>query len=239
MDARVGEYLVRAARLPFRVDPACADRALLIVETRPSFFLPHVVSTAVRSHPGWALYVVGTPAVHALLQAHCENYAGVTRVTLDAPPRISVAQYSQLLMSRGLWDLVKHEHVLVFQADCVLVRGCPDHALRYDYVGAVCGTTDPQTFIMNGGLSLRRRSAMVRAIDLLRQHPDLLEEPEDVAFCRVMRAHASEFTLPTLRECDAFAIESTGDPDTAVGLHGADKYYAPPELVDRLLQATK
>lgn len=236
MDAQVGEYLVRTASLPFRVDRAHDDRALLIVETRPSYFLPHVVSSAVRAHPGWALYVVGTPAVHALLGSHCENYGDVTRVTLDAPPRMTVTEYSRLLMSRQLWDVVRHEHVLVFQSDCVLVRQCPDHFLTYDFIGAVCGTTHPQKFIMNGGLSVRRRSAMTRAVDLIRDHhPRLLDEPEDVAFCRVMRAHASEFSLPGLEECMAFAIESTGDPATAIGLHGTDKYYAPPELVAELL----
>lgn len=236
MDALVGEYLMRAAALPFRVDRAGGDRALLIVETRPSYFLPHVVSSAVRAHPGWALYVVGTPAVHALLESHCENYGRVTRVTLDAPPRMTVQHYSRLMMSRQLWDLVAEEHVLVFQSDCVLVRGCADEMLHYDFVGAVCGTMHPREFIMNGGLSLRRRSAMLRAIDLIRRHhPELLDEAEDVGLCKVMRAHASEFTLPSLETCMEFAIESAGNPAAAVGLHGTDKYYAPPELVARLL----
>lgn len=236
MDAKVGEYLVRHATLPFRVDRAERDRALLIVETRPSFFLPHVVSTAVQTHPGWALYVIGTPAVHALLRSHCANYdTDVTRITLDASPRMTTAQYSHLLLSRRLWDLVKEEHVLVFQSDCVLVRPCLDRMLAYDFVGAVCGTMDPETFIMNGGLSLRRRSAMARAIELVRLQPKFLDEPEDVALCRIMREHAADFSLPSLRECMAFAIESLGDPRTAVGIHGVDKYYAPPELVAELL----
>lgn len=242
MDAQVGAYLVATAQLPFRVsatrgDMRGGDRALLIAETRPSYFLPHVVSTAVRTHPGWGLYVVGTPEVHALLESQCENYGDVTRVTLDAG-RMTVSQYSRLMMSPQLWDLVREEHVLVFQSDCVLVRGCADEMLHYDFVGAVCGSMHPQEFIMNGGLSLRRRSAMLRAIALIRQHhPKLLDEAEDIALCTVMRAHASEFTLPALETCLEFAIESVGDPHTAVGLHGVDKYYAPASLVARLLQS--
>lgn len=242
MDARVGEYLLRHAPLPFRVDRDGGDRALLIVETRPSFFLPHVIATAVRTHPGWALYVAGTPAVHEFLRSHCANYEDVTRITLDSPPRMTTAQYSHLLLSRRLWDLIREEHVLVFQSDCVLVRRCPDRMLAYDFVGAVCGTVDPDTFVMNGGLSVRRRSAMVRAIDLLARRLELLhlsDKPEDVAFCEIMRAHPSDFCLPSMRECMEFAIESVGDPRTAVGMHGTDKYYAPPELVTELLQLLK
>lgn len=230
-----GEHLLRRERLPFAALPADepADGALLIVETRPSFFLPHVVASAVRTHPRWRLYVLATPAVHALLAQHCENYADVTRVELRVQG-LSTEEYSQLLLSRGAWDVVREEHVLVFQSDCVLVRGTPARFLAYDYVGAVCGTTDPRSFVMNGGLSLRRASAMRRAVDLIRErHPDLLSEPEDVAFCEAMRRDGG-FSLPTLQECNAFAIESEGDPATAVGVHGVDKYYAPDDLLHRL-----
>lgn len=244
MDWCVGEYLLRTVTLPFRVGKDRVpdrvpdrepDRALLIVETRPLFFLPHVVATAVRTHPGWAVYVAGTPAVHALLASQCVDYEHVHRITLDTSPRMTTQQYSRLMLTRRVWEVIHEEHVLVFQSDCVLVRSCPDELLTYDFVGAVCGSLDKDRFIMNGGLSLRRRSAMLRAIDMLQKHPRLHNEPEDVAVCEVMRAHPREFTVPSLEECDAFAIESRGDPNTAVGMHGTDKYYAPPELVARLL----
>lgn len=234
MDALVGEYLLRAARLPFELSTSREpDKALLIVETRPSFFLPHVVATAVQTHPGWHLYVFGTPAVHALLAAECKNYDAATRVTLDTGPRMSVQEYSRLMLSKQLWSIVAEEHVLVFQSDCVLVRPTPPAYFAYDYVGAVCGAMDPARFVINGGLSLRRRSAMLLAGKLCK--PRHRDEAEDVALCAVMRAHPDAFDLPSMQECLDFAIESTGDPSKAVGLHGTDKYYAPPELVAQLL----
>lgn len=239
MDHLVGASLC-AVDLPFVIPkiPEGSDRALLIVETRPSFFLPRVVATAVKTHPGWRLYVFGTPAVHALLDSACKNYEDATRVTLNGGPRMTTTQYSRLLLSDSLWDIVREEHVLVFQSDCVLVRPTPDAMLAYDFVGAVCGSFTPGRFVMNGGLSLRRRSAMRRAIRAIRTtRPDLLDEPEDVALCAIMRA-SGDFTLPSYDTCDDFAIESTGNPDTAVGMHGTDKYYAPPHLVARLLGVT-
>lgn len=234
MDALVGRRLLTET-LPFTARRSGSDKALVIVETRPLFFLPYVVASAIRTHPDWHLYVFGTPDVHTLLGAQCTNYHDVTAVTLSG--RLDQNGYSKLLMSSRFWSLMNEEHVLVFQADCVLVRPTPTKFLEFDYIGPVCGTTDPAQFIMNGGLSLRRRSAMLRAVrGLARGHPSLLEKPEDVAFCEAMRSstvHA--YKLPTLDECNEFAIESIGDPDTAIGMHGTDKQYAPPELIARLL----
>lgn len=233
----VEEYLRKAACLPFEVAPdAASNAALVVVETRPLPALPRVVATAVQTHPGWHLYVFGTPGVHDLLGRHCVDYGRVNRVTLAAAAGMSVSEYSHLLMSPAFWDVIRQEHVLVFQADCVLVRPCPAPALAYDFVGAVCGVLDPAAFVMNGGLSLRRRSAMVEAVRLLRDHhPELLDEPEDVAFCKLMRSYPF-FVLPSMETCLDFAIETLGNPATAVGMHGTDKGYAAPELVARLLK---
>lgn len=230
----VVDYLSRV-HLPLDVPPPTEDdKALVIVETRPLPSVACVIATAVRTHPGWHLYVFGTRDVHAMLQSQCENYENATRVTL-ACQSMSTREYSHLLVSRAFWDVIKQEHVLIFQHDCVLVRQCPREFLRYDFVGAVCGVLDPEKFVMNGGLSLRRRSAMVQAVRLMRDHhPELLEEPEDIAFCALMRQYPF-FTLPSMRQCDEFAIESQGDPRTAIGIHGTDKHYAPPELVRALL----
>ena len=175
------------------------------------------------------MYVYGSPAVHAMLDG---AVTGHTRVTLDCATMTS-AQYSHLLMSDDFWAVIREEHVLVFQTDSAIVRPVPDAALRWDYIGALCGELHPDRFVMNGGLSLRRRSAMLRAIALLTDGDR--DAPEDVAFCRVMRAAGANFALPSMAECDAFAVESQGDPSTAIGLHGTDKYYAPPALVRALL----
>lgn len=240
MHTFVGAHLLCTTTFPLNVEHTQADKALVIIETRPSFFFPHVVASAVTTHPGWHLYVFGTPEVHALLDSCCEsecngNECCYTKVTLgDA--RMTCQQYSHLLMSSQFWECILEEHVMIFQTDSVLVRPTPPRYLEYDYVGAVCGTQDPATFVMNGGLSLRRRSAMLRAVlHIRRTRPELLDEPEDVAFCAVMRAHPEEFSLPSVEACREFAIESLGDATKAVGMHGTDKFYAPTALIATLL----
>lgn len=233
MADEVEKYLWRVP-LPFDVHPSEADKALVVVETRPLQSLARVIATAVRTHPGWHLYVFGTPEVHAMVQAACMDYTKVTRVSLRSG-MMTTHDYSRLLMSPGFWDIIKQEHVLIFQNDCVLFRTCPAKYFAYDYVGAVCGVMDPDLFVMNGGLSLRRRSAMVQAVKLLHDHhPELLDQPEDVAFCGVMRQYPF-FTLPSMEQCNRFAIESVGNPYTVIGMHGIDKGYAPAKLVSQCL----
>ena len=229
MDFRIGEYLSKV-ELPVTASHKDPDKALVIVESRPCFFLPHVIATAVATHPGWHLYVFAPKNVHEFLS---DKVVGeYTRVTIDTPARMTIEKYNALLYSRTFWDIIHEEHILIFQSDCVLVRTTPRDALVYDYIGAACGTLDAN-FVMNGGLSLRRRSAMLRALDLMRPPST---EPEDIAFCRCMRTHSTLFTLPTLEDCMKFAIESLGDPTTAIGMHGTDKYYAHSDVITALLK---
>ena len=234
----VAKYLQTSprARVPTRVNPSPdAPAALVIVETRPLPYLASVIATAVASHPSWPLYVVGPERVHASLSEKVYNYV---QVVLDVDT-MTIAEYNMLLTSPEFWGTFKEPSVLIFQSDCVLVRPTPPSFLALDYVGAVCGTLDPQSFVMNGGLSLRRVDAMKRCVEHMHRDGDDLTAAEDVTFCSVMRRHAREFVCPTMEVCDAYAIESQGDPTTAVGMHGTDKAYAPPQLVDALLDSAE
>lgn len=219
-----------AAKVPVEVHATDINRALAIVETRRLPHLPAVISTAVACHPGWPLYVFAPPDVHEFLQC---NVSGYHKVTLGVE-RMTTKEYSRLLLSEAFWRVFREQHVLVFQSDCVIVRAVPSRYFQFDYVGAVCGTLDPRMFVMNGGLSLRNTEAMLRALTLMDE--DLMSQPEDVAFCAVLRRGG--FTVPTMEECDRFAIESQGNPSTAIGIHGTDKSYAPPELIDALCRYT-
>lgn len=236
MNLLVCSYL-ESVPLPMPPTVSGDSAALVIVETRPLPHLPHVIASAVRMHPGWHLYVYAPVVVHDFLERGGSLAGGeYTKVTLEPKP-MTPAQYSKLLLAREFWQVVREEHILVFQSDCVVVRPTPTKFMRYDYIGAVCGLLLPSRFVMNGGLSLRRRSGMLRAIMLMTDAET--EEPEDVAFMLAMRRNSPAFALPTMDECDEFAIESQGNPRSAVGLHGTDKNYAPPSLLTELFDAVK
>ena len=58
---------------------------------------------------------------------------------------------------------------------------------------------------------------------------------EDVYFTNLIRENYPK-SLPSLKECDEFAIESFGDYTKAIGIHGTDKYYAKPEFYKKIFQ---
>jgi hypothetical protein len=233
LDPRVATYLkARGALLPVRCQPSLvAPAALAIVETRPLPHLPLVIATAIETHPTWPLYVFAPASVHEFLKPYVHNY---TRAVLDAES-MTVDDYSALLLSAEFWHVFQEPFVLLFQSDCVLVRPTPPRFFSFDCIGAVCGLLHPDHFIMNGGLSLRNVQAVQRALDLMPPMPTI--QAEDIVLCNTMRAHARSFRLPSMRECDEFAIESQGDPTVAIGLHGTDKQYAPQALIENILSA--
>jgi hypothetical protein len=135
---------------------------------------------------------------------------------------MNIAMYNYLLMDASFWKKFREDHVLIFQMDCLLLREPSDDMLEWDYIGPLCGTLSESEFIMNGGLSLRKKDAMIKACETFTNEERKL--PEDVAFTRCMRRQ-KDFSLPTMNSCYKFGIESLGDIDTAVGIHGTDKYY--------------
>lgn len=219
LEAAVGDFLLKYA-LPYEHVSRDSTKAMVIVETRPAFWLPYVIANA--SHVlGYELYVFGSRPVLDLVAS---SISGRYKTVLLADQRLTTQQYSQLLFSKPFWELIEQENILVFQCDCVLLRSVAEEAFGFDFIGPMCGEASEQRFIVNGGLSLRTKSGMLRALKHVTQE-DELRNPEDVVFTRIMRDHPDEFKLPTLTDCYKFAIESLGDVRSAIGIHGTDKYY--------------
>ena len=237
MEHRIGSYLVerygtrQQGRTP--TYDATRTRALFIIETRTSYWLPLVIRNAVDMHPDWNLYVAGTDDVLAFV-AHAVG-GEFKSVRLDMPPRISTDVYSAILTNADLWDAFQETHVLVFQTDAAIFRPVPAWAEAFDCIGASCGNLTEDEFVINGGLCLRRVDAFRKACALLTDADR--EFPEDVAFCRVLRRTPGS-SLPTIRQCNEFAVESHGHPQKAIGIHGADKYYAPNALIAAMVPTT-
>lgn len=231
MDRRVAEYLLRPTPPP--TTEKTKNESVFILETRECFWLEPLVAHAVRALPGWKVYLCAPPRV---LSHICPKFPGaVVPIVADLPARCSPETFSSLMFSPALWDLFDTEHVMILQCDAVLA---PDALAKMptsgkDFYGAACGKLSPDEFVINGGLSLRKVSAFRKAVSMLTDEDR--SKPEDVAFCDLMRLHPETFDLPTLEECLRFAIESFGNPTTAVGIHGTDKYYAPPALLTAVL----
>ncbi len=194
------------------------DKAVIVVETRPNVWFPLVIKNIIDRLPGWKIYVVGSKCSVAYLNTivrHRLNY-----VMLPSE-HLSVKAYNKMMLSTRFWELFEEEHLLIAQPDCFIMREPMERHFQYPFIGAVCFSTHEDTFVMNGGLSLRKRSVMLKICsDILSGEES---EPEDVVLTNIIRNH--KLGIPTIEECNSFAIESMGDISTAVGVHGTDKNY--------------
>jgi hypothetical protein len=231
MHVAIGAHLVNTYSQSEHLVPTlntAGDTALVIVECRPSFWLPLVIRNALHTQKNVRLYVFGTKEVLEFVAGTVGGeFTGVEIPCLSGPQ-----EYSLLLLNEGFWNAIQEDVVILFQTDCLFLRPYPGKD-SFDFVGAVCGPVKDDEFIINGGFSVRRVAAM---LDVL---PKMTEEeknmPEDMAFTRAMR-RLGGYVLPTVEQSNAFAIETIGNPDTAIAIHGTDKYYCDTDLLMKCLE---
>ena len=88
-------------------------------------------------------------------------------------------------------------------------------------LGPVCvNFKDENKFVINGGFSLRNKNLMIE----LSQNKIINSPIEDYFFTEQIRKNYPEL-MPSIEDCNNFAIESIGNKLTAKGIHGTDKYY--------------
>ena len=207
-------------------------RCAIILETRPSFFLPKVVRNVMYFlGEGWNLHVLGSkPCLRYVM----ESLPGwnPSLVEVGKGYRFTIEQYNQILLSPRLWSTLPEQKVLVFQTDTVLTGPNVEDFTQYDYVGAPCRSFD-ENYVANGGLSLRSRQTM---LDCVTRHTPEPGEPEDVFFTRAVRSEGG--AMPDVKTATLFSVESvyTGHP---VGVHGTDKFFHPIEVAERITRAVR
>lgn len=129
------------------------------------------------------------------------------------------AGYNKLLTSERFW-LGLPETVLIFQADSMLLHHGIEEFLDYDFIGAPIPKI--RWPAMNGGLSIRKRDAMLRCIREQEYTPYFGNE--DIYFCNLL----SELNgnLPDYDIARQFSVE-TEFALGSLGCHAIDKYLTP------------
>lgn len=108
---------------------------------------------------------------------------------------LDILAYNTLMTSPEFWKACCGEHILIFQTDVYFCRNTTvksfDSYLEYDYVGSPYNWYEKlyialrfntgQSELANGGVSLRRRSAMIK---VCQDHPWDHYTPEDIYFCK-------------------------------------------------------
>jgi hypothetical protein len=182
-----------------------SNKCALICETRNLPNLEEVVRAHMKQLPSWELTAVCSPHNKYVFEA-------LGARILEVRESLSAGEYNQIFTGFNLWNQIAREHVLVFQADSMLLKPIPDDMLQYGYIGA------PWSFYErggNGGLSLRRTSAMIDVLNRVTYSPS--DGNEDVFFSKHCQSVAPR------EVCSAFSVETIFTLGT-IGYHAIDKY---------------
>ena len=158
----------------------------VIIEPRLHQYLEPVINNMIRNLPDETIIYIfhGILNIH-LLQSKYGNNQKIKLINLNVK-NITIREYSNMLTSVDFWEQLTGTYILVFQTDSCLCKPL-DHSILsdlYGYIGAP-SKLYPSTW-QNGGLSLRNRELMIRAIKDKKQND--ITWPEDKYFS-VIKKH--------------------------------------------------
>jgi hypothetical protein len=156
--------------------PIIFNKVAVIVEPRILPIVEHLLkwmSYLLVPH-GWKfIFYTGTlnnALIHDLVNKL--SIVDIVEVRQLETENLTLKDYNVLLTSKKFWQDIPFENILIFQTDTVLLDGNLDKFLEYDYVGAPWKNTftwlnSDKDITGNGGLSLRKKSGMLRALEAI------------------------------------------------------------------------
>lgn len=175
-----------------------SELAAVIVENRPNINLNEVIERHMKFLPDYTkLYVIN-----------------------DVPVS-NIEDYNKLLTSVEFWHGIKEENILIFQSDSALLRTGIEEFYQWSYVGA------PWKFQYNGGnggLSFRKKSAMLYVLEHFNRKEGV---NEDIFFCNCLQACSKNLAPRSV--CLQFSCETIYQKGT-LGYHAIEKYLSTEEI---------
>jgi len=180
--------VIRNINIPEFKDETNVKETILI-EFRVMPHLEYLVRRTILTLNNWNHTIVCGNNNYDMIHAMCELIhkdvkTKIKIIKLDVGNMI-VSQYSDMLKTKTFWDRFVGEKLLLYQEDTLLFHGNIARFLQYDYVGAPWRKINyaSNSFVGNGGFSLRSKSVMLSCISLTSIHEPL---PEDVYFAKTI-----------------------------------------------------
>lgn len=157
-----------------KVFKAKPTKVAVIIEPRKLAVLCDILKWMVYllAPKGWKFIVyVGIKNNREVREFIIRNrYRSIIEIRYLQKDDLTFHEYNAQLVSSSFWESMPFENVLIFQTDSVLLTNKLEPYLEYDYVGAPWPKhfgwlPAPVDTTGNGGLSLRKKSAMLRAIE--------------------------------------------------------------------------
>ena len=199
--------------------------AAVIVATKPSFWLPLVIKNALFKIKECNLYFFVSNETIFFVKNNLKlnlNFIEINDIR-------NITNYNKILLDENFWKTFNEEYILILQPDCIILRDVIESDFNYDYIGAICGNFNNDSYMVNGGLSMRKKNIMIEICENLNKEEKNGTIPEDIIFTEKLRNNNS-YKFPTWKDCMNFSIESIGNIDNVIGIHGTDKYYIDPNI---------
>ncbi|KAG9237061.1 hypothetical protein BJ875DRAFT_184650 [Amylocarpus encephaloides] len=223
------------------VNVSTSNKAAVIIETRRSgIIVPLVLHFSAVLGPDWPVIIYtssenfGSFSTSAALLRHQRAGRVIVRPLAEGVWFPNWDSVSDFLTTPWLWrDLAPAEHILIFQADSILCANSVrrvDDFFEYDLIGAPIEEKYGVGF--NGGLSLRKRSTVLRILDEWEWAKKPEPHPEDQWYFARMRdledreveeGITDGINLPPVEIARTFAVETIDYPHP-LGLHQPNRF---------------
>lgn len=203
-------------------------KCAVIIEPRPHSHLSYVIRNVMHFlDESWGLCIVHGTENRKFVERLADGWGEVLLIDCGMADLPGHA-YSDYRCTSAFWEQIPAEILLTFETDSILRRPGIDAFLEYDYVGApwlwaLADCTAPGP-VGNGGLSLRRKTAMLR---ILSEHEHEAGTAEDVFFSRWL--YRDNYHLPSMERASHFSTEGILQPD-CLGFHKAWLYHSEKEF---------
>lgn len=161
----------------------------------------------------WTLYIFHGTENEKFVKQITKNWGQIEYVNLGKA-NLTQQDYNSLLTSAEFYNRIHCENILIFQCDTILRKPIPREFLDYDFVGAPWFSPgEGYLQIGNGGLSLRKKSAMLKIIN---QQPYEPPNNEDGYFAKNLVQ--LRMNTPSVQTASEFSVETIFYHDP-VGIH--------------------
>ena len=186
----------------------------VVIEPRKHKALPFLLKNLLENLPlNWFIQVYHGQENSEWLASKLQEFSATNRARISTIPLAirnfeNSRAYSEFVASREFLLQIPTETFLIAQTDSMINPNNKEFLakfLQYDYVGAPWPWD--HLHVGNGGFSLRKRSAMLRILDVV---GPLQGDYEDQFFSTA--AHVLKLKVPTREQAREFAVEQVYSP---------------------------
>ena len=213
--------------------PAHSENFAVIIEPRRHCLLEYVLRNVMHFlGDGWGLQIFTCRDNEDYVRQITDGWKTV-HIDILAEHIFDRAEFEKFRKSTDFWRRMRGERLLCFETDSILCRRGINEYMSFDYIGAPWN--EKQFFnrnvrIGNGGLSFRRKSAM---IDICTGSKPWVVQPEDSFFSINLQLRKDEFVLPDIETAMSFSVETLFHPNP-LGLHKPWMYMNESQMRDIL-----